>query len=215
MENQLQILFESADRHFHQGKPLESLFCYHDILQNPEATEKSLELAYWGAGESLMNLGLFGEAVPYLKESLKRNDEDFNYHYLLADCYLKLLKPQEAQAHLLKSLDLNPQHPELLRALGWSYILQRKSGQGINLLKKSLSLEKDNVRTLCDLAVAYMNLHNHRQSQEIIERAKKISPRDPIVLDIEAANKHFAHLTRDLPKSPRFKTKDRKETYQS
>lgn len=214
MENRLEILFESADRHFRQGKPLDSLFCYHNILQNLEASEKSMELAYWGAGESLMNLGLFGEAIGYLKEALKRNDQDFNYHYLLADCFLKLMKPQEAQVHLLKSLELNPQHPELLRALGWSYILQRKSGQGISLLKKSLSLESDNVRTLCDLAVAYMNLHNHRQSQEIIERAKKISPHDPIVLDIEAANKHFAHLVDDLSKSSRSKTRDKKETHQ-
>lgn len=215
MENTLETLFESADRFFKQGSFLESLFCYRDALQHPEASDKGLELAYWGAGESIMNLGLFYEAVPYLKEAIKRNDQDYNYYYLLADCYLKLLQTKEAQKHLNRSLELKPNHPELLRCLGWSYILEKKSRQGISLLKKSLSLEENNLRTLCDLAVAYMNLHNHRQSQMIIERAKKISPRDPMVLDIEAANKHFGAAYRQLTKGGLFKSRRANKSYQS
>lgn len=207
MESQLEILFESADRFFRSGNLLESLFCYRDILQSREVNNKGLELAFWGAGESLMNLGLHYEALSYLKEAVRYNDRDYNYYYLLAECYLKLLQPQEAQKYLNQSLNLKPDHPELLRCLGWSYILEKKNQQGISLLKKSLELESNNLRTLCDLAVAYMNNHNYRESQKVIDRAKKLDPQDPMILDVEAANRHFAQLYRQFSKKAGLKTR--------
>jgi Flp pilus assembly protein TadD len=72
--------------------------------------------------------------------------------------------------------NLFPNHPEILRCLGWSFYNENRKNQGIAVLERSKTLSPTDPNILCDLGVCYMNSADFDKAQELFEQVIKIDP---------------------------------------
>ena len=69
-----------------------------------------------------------------------------------------------------------PNHPEILRCLGWSFYNTNRTAQGIAVLERSLILNPTDPNILCDLGVCYMNSTQYEKAHNTFLKVIKIDP---------------------------------------
>lgn len=85
-----------------------------DILANFVNQEKPARYeTYFTAGEALYRSGQFEQAINVLDRAVNHYGTNINLLNLIGDCYLGLGKKEEALAVWQKSLEINPEQPEL------------------------------------------------------------------------------------------------------
>ncbi|MBC7362161.1 MAG: GWxTD domain-containing protein [Candidatus Aminicenantes bacterium] len=68
---------------------------------------------YYTVGEALFHIGQFEQAINVLDRAVNHYGTNINLLNLIGDCYLGLGKKEEALAVWQKSLEINPEQPEL------------------------------------------------------------------------------------------------------
>lgn len=184
--------FTLADDHY------QALLCYERILQNQNAADKALELAYWGTGESLMHLRVYKQAEIYLKLARSLDSQNPQYHFLLGETYLKLEEFKEAESCFRKADKLRSDNPQILGALGWTYNMLQKNEKAEECFRRALALDDRNVRLLCDAAVFYMRKTDYRKAKGLIARASKIEPENEMVNEVASVSRYMENLHRNL-----------------
>ena len=142
------------------------------ILHEPNCFEAFEEL-----GDNYISLRKINKARKALQEGIRVNPKSANGHYLLGFLY-SLEQKWEASVEELEIADnLSPNHPEILRCLGWSYHnFNRRSQRGLAILERSNNLAPNDPNILCDLGVCHMNSNNAKKAEEIFEKVLKINP---------------------------------------
>lgn len=72
---------------------------------------------YFTAGQALLEAGKYEQAINALDKAVKHYGTDINLLNLIGECYLKAGRKEEAMAVWQKSLELNPEQPELKKKL--------------------------------------------------------------------------------------------------
>ncbi|HRD01804.1 MAG TPA: GWxTD domain-containing protein [Candidatus Saccharicenans sp.] len=72
---------------------------------------------YFVAAQALFNIGQYEKALTILDKAVAHHGSDVQLLDLIGDCYLKLGKKQEALAVWQKSLEINPDQPELRKKI--------------------------------------------------------------------------------------------------
>ena len=67
-------------------------------------------------------------------------------------------------------------HPEILRCLGWSYFHSGNRKRGLIVLERALNLNVNDCLILCDLAVCYLHEKSFDRTIELLNRAVHIDP---------------------------------------
>ncbi len=142
------------------------------IMHEPQCFE-----AYEELGDNFLSMKRFDDAERALREAVRISPKSANAHYLLGFLFSQEQK-WGASVKELQVADLeSPNHPEILRCLGWSYHNQnRKSIQGLALLERSKVLSPNDPNILCDLGVCYMNAEQHERAQQSFRRVIEIAP---------------------------------------
>jgi tetratricopeptide (TPR) repeat protein len=84
-----------------------------DILTPFASGEQGLDQVYYLLGKSSFGLGLYAEAVPYLRDYLTRFGANLEILNLLGLTYYKLGDTAQALAAWRKSLEINPKQEEI------------------------------------------------------------------------------------------------------
>lgn len=197
-------LFEKADFYTKKGNYQKAVACYELVLLD-EKDKFVRELAYWGAGECYLDLGLFEEAEEYLRKAVGLNPLEPNYHYLLGIAFSKRERFTEAILEFEEALKLAPDHPEILRGLGWATFMDGKLDQGRLLLERSLELDRENVLTLCDLAVVLMRGFQYQKARSLLQKAQEVEPNNPMVEETIAACEFFRREFEKARRLEKFK----------
>ncbi|MCF7846970.1 MAG: tetratricopeptide repeat protein [Candidatus Gracilibacteria bacterium] len=158
------------------------------ILEEPACFE-----AYEEIGDNYLSLRQLDRAQKALEQAIKIHPKSANAHYLLGFLYSQQQKWLASVEMLQKADDLSPNHPEILRCLGWSvYNQNRRSQQGVALLERSQNLSPEDPNILCDLGVCYMNSSQWQQARNLFEKVIALSP------DSEQAHecRRFLHVLR-------------------
>ncbi len=142
------------------------------VLHEPNCFE-----AYEEIGDNYISLRKLDKARKALKEALRLNPKSANAHYLLGFLFSLEQKWEASVEELEKADEITPNHPEILRCLGWSYHnYNRRSQQGLAILERSNNLSPNDPNILCDLGVCYMNSDNAKKAEEIFRKVLKINP---------------------------------------
>ncbi|MGB9835116.1 MAG: GWxTD domain-containing protein [Candidatus Saccharicenans sp.] len=72
---------------------------------------------YFTAGQALFEAGRYEQAIDVLDKAVNHYGTNISLLNLIGDCYFKLGRKEEAMAVWQKSLDLNPEQPELRKKL--------------------------------------------------------------------------------------------------
>lgn len=142
------------------------------IMHEPDCFE-----AYEELGDNFLSMKKFDKAEKALREAIRLAPESANGHYLLGFLFSQQQKWTASVRELQTADSQSPNHPEILRCLGWGYHNQnRKSAQGLALLERSKNLSPDDPNILCDLGICYMNSKQRERAQQSFKRVIEIAP---------------------------------------
>ena len=90
----------------------------------------------------------------------------------------------EAEKDLLKALTLQPEQPDVLNYLGYSWVVRgERTQQALGMLQKAFLAQPDSGEIADSLGWAYYNLGDFRQAVQRLERAVSLSPVSPEITD--------------------------------
>ena len=83
----LKKLFSLADKQTKEGKFEQAIKTYKKIIKSAGEDNRAKHLAHWGIGDIYLNARETTDAEYHLKEALKIDPENPDYHYLLGCSY--------------------------------------------------------------------------------------------------------------------------------
>lgn len=148
-----------------------------ELLQKLIMNEPNCVEAYEELGDNFLSLKKMDAAEKALREAVRVDPKSSNAHYLLGFLFSMQQKWSASVKTLRQADELNSNHPEILRCLGWSiHNANRKSQQGLALLERSQTLQPDDPNILCDLGVCYMNSDQNDRARKTFSRVLELSP---------------------------------------
>ncbi len=171
-EYQVHPLIEEADKKKNEGKHLEAIRLCEKIL----ASDLSCQEAYEEIGDNYLSLRKYDKAEKALKQAIKINKDSANANYLLGFVY-SCTGSWKLSVELLEKADkVYPNHPEILRCLGWSMYHFGQPKRGIILLERSLFLAPNDPLILNDLGVCYLNEKDFDKSANLFKKTLQVEP---------------------------------------
>lgn len=98
--------------------------------------------------------------------------------------YERLKKWDQAEPNFRKALELNPQQPQVLNYLGYSWVdMNRNLQEGLDMIKKAVELKPDDGYIVDSLGWAYYRLGRFDDAVEELERAVQLKAGDATIND--------------------------------
>jgi len=165
-------LLEEADRMKVEGNHLEAIKLCEKILHDDlECTE-----AYEEIGDNYLSLREYEKAEIALNQALKFNPQSANANYLLGFVYSCTNKWEPSVKLLEKADQIFPNHPEILRCLGWSMYHFDQRKRGIVLLERSLFLAPNDPLIMNDLGICHLNEKNFERAEFMFKKTLQLDP---------------------------------------
>lgn len=146
----------------------ESILC--DDLECGEAYEE--------IGDNYLSLRQFNKAITALRKALKINEKSANAHYLLGFTYSAMNNWDKSIDELEVADGIEPNHPEILRCLGWSIFNSGRRKQGLILLERASAMSEKDSLILCDLGICYLNERDFDKAEEVFQKVLNIEPQN-------------------------------------
>jgi len=165
-------LIEEADKLKNDGRHGDAIrICEKLLSSNLDCTE-----AYEEIGDNYLSLREYEKAAKALKQAIKLNSRSANAHYLLGFVH-SCTGDFSLSVELLETADeLYPNHPEILRCLGWSMYHDSQKARGIVLLERALFLAPHDPLILNDLGVCHLNNKTFERAAELFKKTLTIEP---------------------------------------
>ena len=153
-------------------------------IPNLYAGQKNTAEVYEELGENYLSLQKFEKAKTALKRSLFINSRSANANYLLGFLFSAMQNWNESVKFLEKADELYPNHPEILRCLGWSIYHQGNFKTGLAILERACILAPKDALTLCDLALCYLSERDIARSENLLKKARNFDPNNSKIIEI-------------------------------
>ncbi len=134
------------------------------------------EQAYEEIGDNFLSLRQYDKAEKALVQALRLNPSSANAHYLIGFTHSALSNWMDSVEHLEIADKLQPNHPEVLRCLGWSIFHSGKRKHGLVILERSLNLSPKDPLILSDLGICYLNDKNFERAHKLFQEVLVIEP---------------------------------------
>ncbi len=186
-DSNINYLLEEADQSKIKGEHQQAIkTCERVLTQDLDCQE-----AYEEIGDNYLSLKLYDKAEKALLQSLRINPLSANAHYLYGFTKSALGEWAESIDHLEKADEIQPNHPEILRCLGWSIFHSGKRKQGLVILERSLNLSPQDPLILSDLGVCYLNDKNFDRAKFLFKQVLDLEPENEKVKECLYAVEFF------------------------
>ncbi|WP_286722142.1 tetratricopeptide repeat protein [Devosia sp. 63-57] len=109
---------------------------------------------------------------------------DWRYYYVRAIAYERAKEWPKAEADFLKALELNPEQPQVLNYLGYSWIDQDMHlERALEMIEKAVEMQPRDGYIVDSLGWAFYKLGRLDDAVETLERAVMLRPNDPEIND--------------------------------
>lgn len=186
-ETKTHPLIEEADKMKNAGKHLEAIKLCEKILTDDL---KNIE-AYEEIGDNYLSLRKYEKAEKALKQAIKFEQTSANANYLLGFVHSCTGKWENSVSHLEVADISYPNHPEILRCLGWSMYHYGQRKRGIIILERSLFLAPNDPLILNDLGVCYLNEKEFDRSGQLFKKTLIVEPENQKAKECLNAVKFF------------------------
>ena len=167
------------------------------LERTDEARERLTSLAqkYPGDLETLTALGnvlrarkhytdaidVYSKAVAIVKAPARQH---WTLFYFRGICYERAKQWPMAEKDFQKALELNPDQPQVLNYLGYSWVDQGINlDPGLDMIKKAVDLRPKDGYIVDSLGWAYYRLARYDEAVKELERAIELRPEDPTIND--------------------------------
>lgn len=207
-DTQVHPLIEEADKKKNEGKHLEAIaLCEKILAEDLECIE-----AYEEIGDNYLSLRKYEQAEKALRRAIKLNEQSANANYLLGFVHSCTGQWQTSVLHLETADSLYPNHPEILRCLGWSMYHHGQKKRGIVVLERSLYLAPHDPLILNDLGVCYLNDKEFQRAAVLFKKTLQIEPNNQKAKECLNAVRFFEREFDKLRKSKTTKSKTTNKT---
>jgi len=122
------------------GRPEDAISHFKKALSlNPDHND--IPYIHSFLGDSLKDLGRYGEALDILKQGLDYDEKRPDMHNIMGVCYFKLQKYEKAIKHFHKAVELSPSSAIDYANLGVNYQENGNTEKAVEYLKIALSLD--------------------------------------------------------------------------
>ncbi len=112
------------------------------------------------------------------------NRAHWSIYYQLGIAYERLKQWDKAEPNFKKALELNPDQPQVLNYLGYSWIdMNIHLDEGMNMIRKAVDLRPDDGYIVDSLGWAYYRLGKYEEAVEQLERAVELMESDATIND--------------------------------
>jgi len=132
--------------------------------------------AYEELGDNYISMRQLAKAEKALDQAVKCNANSSNGRYLRGFLYSLQEKWNNSVAELEQANAIAPNHPEILRCLGWSMYNENRGQRGLAILERSESLRPSDPNILCDLGVCYMNSADYLNARKSFQKVIDMNP---------------------------------------
>lgn len=157
-----------------EGKYTEALAMLEQLLLEDPGNVTVLE----EIADNELSLQHFERAEIAAKQVLKLVPDSETAHFVLGFLRSRQEQWEVAVEHLREANRLRPNHPEILRCLGWALFQGGQRPQGMVTLERALNLDRDNVYILCDLGMVSIQMQNSRKARALLLRALELDPQN-------------------------------------
>jgi tetratricopeptide (TPR) repeat protein len=174
---------EIAINHHRAGKTDEAISQLKEIAEVYKSQDALLSIAH-----ILMEKDKFSEAITYLNQAIskleKPEKKDWAIFYDIGICYDKDNQWDRAEASFKIALGLNPNHPEVLNYLAYSWIIR-----GVNIEESKKMLENAVIASagaphiLDSYGWALFILGEYNDALPFLEQAAILLPYNPVIND--------------------------------
>jgi tetratricopeptide (TPR) repeat protein len=165
-------LIEEADKKKNEGKHTEAIRICEKIL----AGDLSCTEAYEEIGDNYLSLRKYDKAEKALRQAIKLSGDSANANYLLGFVCSCTGKWAKSVTLLEKADSIYPNHPEIIRCLGWSMYHHGQKKRGVILLERALFLAPNDPLILNDIGVCYLNEKNFEKAARHFKKTLQIEP---------------------------------------
>lgn len=109
---------------------------------------------------------------------------DWRVYYFRGVSLERSKRWKEAEADLQKALELNPDQPQVLNYLGYSWVDQGVNlEKGLEMIRAAVNQRPNDGYIVDSLGWAYYRLGKYNEAVEELERAVELKPEDPVIND--------------------------------
>jgi tetratricopeptide (TPR) repeat protein len=113
-----------------------------------------------------------------------RGRSDWTVFFQRGIAYERLKKWDKAEPSFRKALELNPDQPQVLNYLGYSWVdMNRNLDEGLGMIKKAVDLKPDDGYIVDSLGWAYFRLNRFDDAVTELERAAQLKAGDATIND--------------------------------
>ena len=124
-------------------------------------------------------------SISVYDELIKENKDDlWNMHYMRGICYERLDNWTEAEKDFLKSLEINPNSPNVLNYLAYGWVERDKQlEKSLKMLEVAYKENPESFYIIDSLAWAHFKMNNLEEAARLMEMVIDMAPGEAISLD--------------------------------
>ena len=178
---------------FYKDAVLHQAYLHHRNQRGEVATqvlrrgikEKRNEASFYEyLADLLRQQGALESAAEVLKQGTDRADEKESLHYALGALYERLGRLEESLKEMKKVLGLNPDNPNALNFIGYSYAEQGiHLDEALKMVQKALQLKPNDGFIVDSLGWVFFKQGNLEQAATLLQRAYSLVVREPTVAE--------------------------------
>lgn len=170
--NAFTAILQEAEKQKNLGNHLAAIkLCEQVLFENLGTTE-----AYEEIGDNYLSLRKYQKAEIALRKAISLNPKSANSHYLLGFVYSAIGCWEKSIHHLDTADQIHPNHPEILRCLGWSIFHFGQRQKGVIILERALTLKSNDILILSDLGICHLNQKNFKRAETLFNRILELDP---------------------------------------
>lgn len=182
---------------YSSGARIQAALNLNELEREQEAIDKLLDLITDQPDnlEALRSLGFvyrvherYEEAVDIFTRAIKQVGEigpdNWRLLYSRGISYERLKQWDKAEPDLVQALELNPDSPQILNYLGYSWIDQGLYlDKAMDMIRRAVEQRPDDGFIVDSLGWAHYRLGNYDEAVTALERAVHLKPNDPVIND--------------------------------
>ncbi|MFN6977888.1 MAG: tetratricopeptide repeat protein, partial [Gemmobacter sp.] len=158
------------------------------VLRGLSGTYGDYAQAHIALGDMLRRQDMFAEAAAAYGRAIALlgppEPRHWSLYYSRAIAYERARDWARAEPDFRKALELNPDQPQVLNYLGYSFLeMNRNIEEAMDMIERAVARAPDEGHIIDSLAWGFYLLGRYEEAVEPMERASLLMPVDPIVTD--------------------------------